>query len=158
KLRASAGVESGPVHLVLAGNPALHRELVLLGPTATGVTMLEHAAGMGEVLVGDATAADLGSELVRPHDGWGHLLAGAPTPSKPAHRREPDPMSTVVQQLLSPQLWSYLSQPSREPEHRTVAVAFIRFNGTDTVLAEEGPEVVTTALDEMLRNVQKAAA
>ena len=81
KLRASAGVESGPVHLILAGNPALRRDLVLLGPTATAVTMLEHAAGTGEVLVGDATAADLGPGLVRPHEGWGHLLAGVPTPA-----------------------------------------------------------------------------
>src|SRR5215207_9520956 len=44
KLRASAGVESGPIHLILAGDPAHHRELVLLGPTVTAVTMLEHAA------------------------------------------------------------------------------------------------------------------
>src|SRR5215216_7045409 len=46
KLRASAGVQSGPVHLILAGDPALRRDLVLLGPTVTAVTMLEHAAGI----------------------------------------------------------------------------------------------------------------
>ena len=159
KLRASAGVDSGPVHLVLAGNPALHRELVLLGPTATGVTMLEHAAGTGEVLLGDATAADLGPELVRPHDGLGHLLAGVPTPPpNPPRQPEPEPMPAVVEQLLPPQLWAYLSQPSREPEHRTVAVAFLRFDGTDTVLAEDGAEALTTAVDEVLRNVQQATA
>jgi class 3 adenylate cyclase/tetratricopeptide (TPR) repeat protein len=159
KLRASAGVESGPVHLVLAGNPAVHRELVVLGPTATGVTMLEHAAGTGEVLLGDATAADLGPGLVRPHDGSGHLLAGVPTPPPLAARQpEPEPMPAVVEQLLPPQLSAYLEQPSREPEHRTVAVAFLRFDGTDTVLAEEGAEVLTTAVDEVLRNVQRATA
>jgi predicted ATPase/class 3 adenylate cyclase len=158
KLRASAGVETGPVHLVLAGNPAHHRELVLLGPTATGVTMLEHSAGMGEVLVGDATAADLGPGLVRPHAGSGHLLAGAPTPANPIRQPEVQPMPAVIQQLLPPQLWAYLSQPSREPEHRTVAVAFLRFDETDTVLAEDGLEVLTTAVDEVLRNVQEASA
>src|SRR5919107_886076 len=89
-LRASAGVESGPVQLVLAGNPALHRELVLLGPTATGVTVLEHAATMGEVLVGEATAAALGSALVRPHPDLGHLLVGLPRPMN-AHGRQPEP-------------------------------------------------------------------
>jgi len=67
-------------------------------------------------------------------------------------------MPAVVEQLLAPQLWAYLSQPSREPEHRTVAVAFLRFDGTDTVLAEEGAEVVTAAVDEVLRNVQEATA
>jgi class 3 adenylate cyclase/tetratricopeptide (TPR) repeat protein len=158
KLRASAGVESGPVHLILAGNPAVRRDLVLLGPTATAVTMLEHAAGIGEVLVGDATAADLGPGLVRPHEGWGHLLAGVPTPANRPPQPEPEPMPAVIQQLLAPQLWAYLSQPSREPEHRTVAVAFLRFDGTDTLLAEEGAEVVTAAVDEVLRNVQEATA
>ncbi len=157
KLRASAGVESGPVHLILAGNPALRRDLVLLGPTATAVTMLEHAAGIGEVLVGDATAADLGPGLVRPHEGWGHLLSGVPTPANRPPQPEPEPMPAVIEQLLAPQLWAYLSQPSREPEHRTVAVAFLRFDGTDTLLAEEGAEVVTAAVDEVLRNVQEAA-
>ena len=158
KLRASAGVESGPVHLILAGDPTLHRELVLVGPTATAVTMLEHSAGIGEVLVGDATARDIGPALVRPHDGWGHLLAGAPTPANRPPQPEPEPMPAIVQQLLPPQLWAYLSQPSREPEHRTVAVAFLRFAGTDTILAEDGAEVLTTAVDEVLRNVQQATA
>jgi class 3 adenylate cyclase/tetratricopeptide (TPR) repeat protein len=157
RLGASAGIDSGPVHLILAGNPALHRELVLLGPTATAVTMLEHSAGTGEVLVGDATAADLGPGLVRQHEGWGHLLAGVPTPANRPPRPEPEPMPETVQQLLPPQLWAYLSQPSREPEHRTIAVAFLRFDGTDTVLAEDGAEMLTTAVDEVLRNVQEAA-
>jgi class 3 adenylate cyclase/tetratricopeptide (TPR) repeat protein len=158
KLRASAGVESGPVHLILAGNPALRRDLVLLGPTATAVTMLEHAAGIGEVLVGDATAAELGPGLVRPHEGWGHLLSGVPTPANRPPQPEPEPMPAIVERLLAPQLWAYLSQPSREPEHRTVAVAFLRFDGTDTVLAEEGAEAVTAAVDEVLRNVQETTA
>ena len=67
-------------------------------------------------------------------------------------------MPAVVERLLPPQLWAYLSQPSREPEHRTVAVAFLRFDGTDTLLAEEGAEALTTAVDEVLRNVQQATA
>jgi class 3 adenylate cyclase/tetratricopeptide (TPR) repeat protein len=159
KLRAAAGVESGPVHLVLAGNPAIHRELVVLGPTTSGVTMLEHAAGTGEVLLGDATAADLGPALVRPHDGSGHVLAGVPTPPpSPPRQPEPEPIPAVVEQLLPPQLSAYLDQSSREPEHRTVAVAFLRFDGTDTILAEDGANVLTTAVDELLRNVQEATA
>ena len=158
KLGASAGVESGPVHLILAGNPAVRRDLVLLGPTATAVTMLEHAAGTGEVLVGDATAAELGPGLVRPHEGWGHLLSGLPTPANRPPQPEPEPMPAIIERLLAPQLWAYLSQPSREPEHRTVAVAFLRFDGTDTLLAEEGADVVTAAVDEVLRNVHEATA
>jgi class 3 adenylate cyclase/tetratricopeptide (TPR) repeat protein len=158
KLRASAGVDTGPVLLVLAGNPALHRELVLVGPTATGVTLLEKSAGMGEVLVGPATAADLGPELVRPRADHVHLLTGVPTPASLRRPPEAEPAPAAIQQLLPPQLWAYLSQPSREPEHRTIAVAFLRFDGTDDLLAEEGAESLTTAVDEVLRNVQQAAA
>src|SRR4029453_566202 len=66
-LRAPAGGESGPVDLVLAGRPSIHRELVVLGPTVTRVTMLEHAASAGEVLIGDAAAAELGPSAVREH-------------------------------------------------------------------------------------------
>ena len=38
-----------------------------------------------------------------------------------------------------------------------MAVAFLRFDGTDTVLAEDGADTLTTAVDEVLRNVQQAA-
>jgi class 3 adenylate cyclase len=120
--------------------------------------MLEHAAGTGEVLVGDATAAELGPGLVRPHEGWGHLLSGLPTPANRPLQTEPEPMPAIIERLLAPQLWAYLCQPSREPEHRTVAVAFLRFDGTDTLLAEEGADVVTAAVDDVLRNVQQATA
>ena len=78
--------------------------------------------------------------------------------SAPRPQPEPEPLPTVLKQLLPSPLWDYLSQPSREPEHRTVAVAFIRFDGTDTVLAEDGPEALAAAFDELLRNVQEAAA
>ena len=158
-LRASAGVETGPVHLILAGDPALHRELALLGPAATGVTLLEHAATMGEVLVGDATAAALGPTLVRPHGDVGHLLVGyRDRRTLPRPQPESEPCPRCSNSSSRRQLWDYLSQPSREPEHRTVAVAFIRFEGTDTVLAEDGAEVLAAAFDELLRNVQEATA
>ena len=121
--------------------------------------MLEHAATMGEVLVGNATAAALGPTLVRPHGDVGHLLVGSPRPaSAPRPHPESEPSPAVLEQLLPSALWNYLSQPSREPEHRTVAVAFIRFDGTDTVLAEDGPEALAAAFDELLRNVQEATA
>ena len=157
-LHASAGVESGPVDLVLAGNPAVCRELLVLGPTATGVTMLEHAATRGEVLVGDATAAAVGSAGIRPRVGWGHLLVGAAATPRMPRQPTPVPKAEVLEQLLPPQLRNYLSQPSREPEHRTVAVAFVCFDHTDSILAQDGPEALMTAMDELLRHVQDAAA
>ena len=157
-LHASAAVESGPIDLVLGGNPAVHRELVVLGPTATRVTMLEHAAGKGEVLVGDATAEAVGASAIRPRVGWGHLLVGAPATPRIARQPEPQPELEVLEQLLPPQLRDYLSQSSRDPEHRTIAVAFVCFDHTDAILTEEGPLALTTAIDEALQIVQNAAA
>src|SRR5829696_2523262 len=157
-LHASAAVESGPIDLALGGNPALHRELVVLGPTATRVTMLEHAASKGEVLVGDATAEAIGASAIRPRVGWGHLLVGAPATPGNVRQPEPQPELQVLEQLLPPQLRDYLSQSSREPEHRTIAVAFVCFDHTDALLADEGPQALTTAIDDALQIVQNAAA
>jgi class 3 adenylate cyclase/tetratricopeptide (TPR) repeat protein len=157
-LHASAAVESGPIDLVLGGSPALHRELVVLGPTATRVTMLEHAASKGEVLVGDATAEAIGASGIRPRVGWGHLLVGAPATPGSAPDPEPQPELEVLEQLVPRQLRDYLSQSSREPEHRTIAVAFVCFDHTDALLADEGPQALTTAIDEALQIVQSAAA
>src|SRR5215204_6480108 len=157
-LHASAAVESGPIDLVLGGSPALHRELVVLGPTATRVTMLEHAASKGEVLVGDATAEAIGESGIRPRVGWGHLLVGAPATPGYAQEPEPQPELEVLEQLVPRQLRDYLSQSSREPEHRTIAVAFVCFDHTDALLADEGPQALTTAIDEALQIVQSAAA
>ena len=47
-------------------------------PTATRVTMLERAAGTGQVLVGDAAAALLEASHVGARHDPGHLLAGMP--------------------------------------------------------------------------------
>ncbi|HJU96354.1 MAG TPA: AAA family ATPase, partial [Jiangellaceae bacterium] len=157
-LRASAGVESGPVDLVLAGDPERHRELVVLGPTATRVTMLEKAAGIGQVLVGRATAADLSAGAVLQGQDLGHRLIRMPRRADVAPPRLVETKPAVVEQLLPPQLRDYLSHSSREPEHRTVAVAFLRFDGTDALVGHEGHDALTAAIDELVRNVQDATA
>ena len=44
------------------------------------------------------------------------------------------------------------------PEHRTIAVAFVQFAGTDALLTRGGPEASPRALDDCIRNVSHAAA
>ena len=56
-LRASSGVATGQVHLVLAGDPAVHRELMVLGPVGTRMTAVEACGGSGP---GPARRADRG--------------------------------------------------------------------------------------------------
>ena len=158
-LRASTGLDSGPVNLVLAGDPSQHRELLVLGPTSTRVTMLERAAGIGQVLVGKAAAAQLGAGVVAPWQEPGHRLVGMPARAEITRPQIGDPRADIgAQRLLPPQLRTYLSQSSHEPEHRTVAVAFLRFDGTDALLAADGPDALTAAIDELVRNVQHVTA
>ena len=45
-----------------------------------------------------------------------------------------------------------------EGEHRSAAIAFVRFRGTDEIIATEGPEAAAEALDRLVRIVQDAAA
>jgi class 3 adenylate cyclase/tetratricopeptide (TPR) repeat protein len=158
-LRASTGVDSGPVNLILAGDPSHHRELIVLGPTSTRVTMLERAAGIGQVLVGKAAAAHLGTGMVAPWQDPGHRLVRMPAHAEIIRPQIVDTWpDTEAHRLLPPQLRTFLSQSSREPEHRTVAVAFLRFDGTDALLAQDGPDALTVAIDELVRNVQEVTA
>jgi hypothetical protein len=81
---ASAGIDSGPVPPDTRGKSGPAPGVGSAGPTATAVTMLEHAAGIGEVLVGDATAATLGPEAGTParrlgSSPWGRTDARQPS-------------------------------------------------------------------------------
>ena len=80
-LRASSGIHSGTVHLVLAGDPAVHRELIVVGPAATAVCRADAAAGAGQIVVTDATAAALPPELLGATVPAGRLLLTHPVPS-----------------------------------------------------------------------------
>ena len=53
-------------------------------------------------------------------------------------------------------LREFLQYGAAEPEHRIAAVGFIKFQGVDALMEEGGPEAVSTALDEVVRNVQAA--
>ena len=160
-LRASSGIHSGPVHLVLAGDPAVHRELIVVGPAATAVCRADAAAGAGQIVVTDATAAALPPGIL-----------GATVPARdgcsspiPCPRREPlpppaphDVPADLLAALLPPRARTHLTEGESEPEHRTVAAAFLRFDGTDGLLAEQGPRRLAVAVDELVRNVQDSMA
>jgi class 3 adenylate cyclase/tetratricopeptide (TPR) repeat protein len=156
-LRASTGVHSGPVDLILAGDPDVHRELMVVGPGATAVAALDAAAEPGQIVLADSTAASLDPNVVGARHRGGVLLAGmparAPVPAQADYRE-----GAFSTSLLPSQLRVHLAQPRREPEHRTVAVAFVRFDGTDRLLAEDGAEALALAVDELVRNVQDATS
>jgi class 3 adenylate cyclase/tetratricopeptide (TPR) repeat protein len=169
-LRASTGVATGEVHLALAGDPNAHRELMVLGPVATRVTVIEAAAAAGQVLVDEETAALLPERFVGDATGPGFLLRGLPPePSTTTHATGVGPADLVTMQpgrgsgpttdrshLVPSQLRAHVAQGTHEPEHRVAAAAFIRFSGTDTLLEEEGPGALTAAVDELVRTIQEA--
>jgi class 3 adenylate cyclase/tetratricopeptide (TPR) repeat protein len=175
-LRASTGVASGDVHLVLAGDPSAHRELMVLGPLASRVTAIEAAAAAGQVLVDAATAALLPERFVGDATGPGFLLRGLPPalPAPPATTGAAvgrvdgaNPTAATVDptasgattdraHLVPSQLRAHVDGGIREPEHRVAAAAFVRFSGTDAIVEEDGPEALTAAVDELVRTIQEA--
>jgi len=158
-LRMSVGIHSGDFHYFLVGDPALHRELLVTGPAASETARLEGVANAGQIVVSSATAALLGAEAVGeqvdPH-GWllRHRPAGTDDPNE-APSTEP---GVDVGQVLPAAIREHLVAGPGMPEHRTIAVAFVQFAGTDALLTQEGPEVTARALDDCIRNVSHAAA
>ena len=65
-LRMSVGVHSGEFDFFLVGDPDLHRELVLSGPSATLTAATEAAAPAGQIGLSAATAALLAPRVLGP--------------------------------------------------------------------------------------------
>jgi len=155
QLSMSVGLHSGILHLFLAGSP--HRELVLAGRDVSVAAETEGAAGTGEIAVSTATARALPASAVRPReDGtlllrWRrpHAIAGG---SRPDRQVEPETLRRLFPRLLG----QMVERGTPEPEHRVACIAFVRFTGTDSLLEEEGPDVVAEALDATLRMAQRA--
>jgi len=139
QLRMSVGVHSARYLLFPVG--ASHRELLIAGPAATQVVRMEHAAGTGEIVVSPATAALLPRGVTGAARGDGVLLRTLP----PIVRRLPDEpiLASDASQAalaLSTELRTHVLAGPQPPEHRIVTVAFLRFDGADALVAEQGEE------------------
>jgi class 3 adenylate cyclase/tetratricopeptide (TPR) repeat protein len=153
RLSMSVGLHSGAVHFFLVGST--HRELVLLGPAANLVVATENAANSGEILVSAATAARLPKTAVKPRSDGQLLLRWrrAPfEPDGPAQARTID--AALVAGLFPQKLGTFLARGVPEPEHRIACISFIRFSGTDAVLAEQGPEILAEMLQTTIGTIQ----
>ena len=156
-LRMSVGIHSGVHHFFLVGDPAVHRELIVSGPAASITADMEAAASAGQIVVSADTAAQLPARLVGAAVGEGRLLRAEPDlDDLPPHPRTAS--SVDVSSLLPPMIREYVRAASGESEHRPIAVAFVQFSGTDAVLLDGGPPALADALDECVRNVQRATS
>lgn len=156
-LRMSVGVHSGQFHFFLVGDPGVHRELIVSGPAASVTAEMEAIADAGQIVLSDAAAALVPARHLGERAGRGTLLRTEPRLADlPAHPRTPS--AADVGQLLPPPIRTHLGAASGESEHRPVTVAFVQFSGTDALLQDSGPDALSTALDECVRTVQRAAA
>jgi class 3 adenylate cyclase/tetratricopeptide (TPR) repeat protein len=155
RLKMSVGIHSGPIHLFRTGTT--HSELVIAGPGGTTTTQMEKTADPGEILVSRGTKDRLpkGAATVAKGDGWllkwrkAHCIAPGPVLRED---RNPD----EVRQWVPVGLRDYLSAGSPEPEHRIATVGFIRFCGFDNLMATQGPDGVSDALDRTIASIQSA--
>ena len=155
-LRMSVGIHSGMFHLFRVGDS--HRELLITGPAATATTRMEQSAGASQIVVSDATAARLPPNAVGATKGEGRLLrwrnvidgGPGPVPARPVPGRE-------VETSIPDALRVRLAHGAGESEHRVASVGFVKFQGTDDLIASEGPDAAAAALDTIVRSVQHAA-
>jgi class 3 adenylate cyclase/tetratricopeptide (TPR) repeat protein len=159
RLRMSVGVHTAPVDLFLVGDPEVHRELVVAGPATTRTAELESAASAGEILLSATTAAQLAERHLRPGPLAGSsLLRSRPSgsaPAPPARGAASVDLAVLVPTAVRRHVVTE-SGDAAEAEHRSVAVAFLRFGGTDDLLDEQGPDALAAALDASIRAVQES--
>jgi class 3 adenylate cyclase/predicted ATPase len=153
-LRMSVGVNSGRFHFFLVG--ASHRELLVTGPAATETVRMEEEASAGEILLSRTTAAALRGRLLGKAKGPGWLLRSEPRglSGVGADTALPAPLPDLEPYV--PLALRESIEAGTEPEHRSATIAFVHFDGTDSLIEREGPDSAAAALDELVRHVQSA--
>jgi class 3 adenylate cyclase/tetratricopeptide (TPR) repeat protein len=154
-LKMHAGLHSGRFQFFLVGGS--HRELLVTGPAATRVVEMEAASEAGEILVSPETAALLEPQTIGEEKGPGRLLQAAPA-ARGELRPMPDVEETAIEVAVPAPLRAQLLEVGPlEGEHRHAAVAFVRYAGTDEIVATEGGAAATEALELLMERIQAAA-
>lgn len=157
-LRMSVGIHSGVFHFFLVGDPTIHRELLVSGPAATCTADVEALAKAGEIVLSAQAAALLDPSVVGGARQGAFLLRDVPVGGEQPIRSRASALGLDIAGTIPPPIRTQLLASPGEAEHRQIAVAFVQFSGTDAVLAQHGPDALASALDEVVRNVQDAAA
>ncbi len=154
RLGVSIGVHRGRFDLYLVGDG--HRELVITGPPATQTTAMEGAANSGEVLVSEATAAELEARVLAGEREGGRLLRAAPS-AEPRRPPRADILVTDPSGLLSTAVRHRLLGGGEPAEHRHASISFVQFRGVDALHASAGSRAVAEALEPIVSRAQEAA-
>ncbi len=155
-LSMSVGVATGLIQGFLAGST--NQEFMIVGETGSEVVRLQTAAEPGEILISAATAEAIDDFAVGDETHGGLLLEDAPDAEfyEPEEDLEP-PTSVDLAQFLPQRLLPHLTLSFNEGEHRLATIAFVKFAGVDTLMANRGPDAVQAALDQLLVTTQDAA-
>ena len=153
----SVGVHSAEYLLFVVG--ALAPRAADRGPAATEVVRMEKQAGTGEIVVSASDRVRAAPVMSR--------TRRAGRPGCCARRRRSSVRSTAplpdtidashAPAALSTELRAHVLAGPQPPEHRIVTVAFLRFEGTDALVAERGRRGAAEALDALVTLVQDAA-
>jgi class 3 adenylate cyclase/tetratricopeptide (TPR) repeat protein len=155
QLRMHAGLHSGRFQFFLVGDS--HRELLVTGPAASRTVEMEAASEAGEILVSTETATELDSSTLGEEKGPGRLLQAAPQAGgtlAPLPDFAGIPIELAVPAPLRAQL---LEVGPFEGEHRHAAIAFVRYSGTDEIIATEGPAAAAEAIEVLAAAIERAA-
>lgn len=154
-LRMHVGLNTGRFRFFLVGGS--HRELLLCGPEVSQTAAMEDASEAGEILLAPTTSAALPPGAVGDEKAGGRLLkADVPVASAGV---EPLPQVNGLRlaDCVPVAIRDYIGESLAESEHRQATVAFVRYSGTDTLLAERGEAATAEVLDELMRTIQAAA-
>jgi class 3 adenylate cyclase/tetratricopeptide (TPR) repeat protein len=156
-LRMSQGVHSGRFDFFALGKS--HRELLTVGPAWSRLAATEGSAEADQVVVSADTAALLPPECLGEAVDAGRTLLRDPSDEseKVPLVARPKLSTDTLAHCLSPALRAHVLGGGGASEHRPVAMAFIKFSGTDALIAEHGAAHAAAALDQIVSAVQAAA-
>lgn len=155
-LQMSQGVHSGPFHFFAVG--ASHVEFLPTGPGWTRLVAMETEATAGEILLSPEAARGLPASCLGTEKGPGVLLATMPgEPETVPHKARPDLPAGTLARCLPAAVRAHVVSGGGSSEHRPVTVAFLRYEGTDEMLASQGPQATADALHRLLGAVEAAA-
>lgn len=155
-LQISQGVHSGRFHFFAVGSA--HTELLPVGPAWSHLVAIEHGADADEIVISTDTAAALPAECLGEAKGPGRLLKQEPPGYEQKLPLSPRPKMSaeMTARCLSPAVRAHVLAGGGMSEHRPVTIAFIRFEGTDELIASRGPEAAAEALHRVLNVVEAA--
>ena len=156
-LRMAQAVQTGEFHFFAVGTS--HTELLPTGPGWSRLVALAHEAQAGEVLVSTETAARLPPRCLGDKQGSGCVLRREPPGNSAKLPLMPRPKMSyeAVAHCLSPAIRAHVFAGGGMSEHRSVTIAFIRFEGIDHWIEQNSLDATAEMLHRMVTTIQAAA-